>query len=106
LIQCLAISSRRQIQTPSLNTRRLLVEEGGFLYDSDCYNDELPYWVEVSTRSHLVVPYTLSVNDSKYTRAIFGTSDVAFLNEQPPRVQARTMAAIPTKWPGAEALVQ
>jgi peptidoglycan/xylan/chitin deacetylase (PgdA/CDA1 family) len=63
---------------PSLNTRRLLVEEGGFLYDSDCYNDELPYWVEVSTRSHLVVPYTLSVNDSKYTRAIFGTSDDFF----------------------------
>ena len=33
---------------PSINTRRLLVEEGGFLYDSDAYNDELPYWVEVS----------------------------------------------------------
>src|SRR5262249_4019312 len=32
---------------PSINTRRLLVEEGGFIYDSDAYNDELPYWVEV-----------------------------------------------------------
>ena len=32
---------------PSVNTRRLLVEEGGFLYDSDAYNDELPYWVRV-----------------------------------------------------------
>jgi hypothetical protein len=32
------------IGTPSANTRRLVVEEGGFLYDSDAYNDELPYW--------------------------------------------------------------
>lgn len=61
--------------SPSLNTRRLLVEEGGFLYDSDCYNDELPYWVKVGNSSHLVVPYTLGVNDSKYARAIFATSD-------------------------------
>jgi allantoinase len=34
--------------SPSVNTRRLLVEEGGFLYDSDAYNDELPYWVDVA----------------------------------------------------------
>ena len=40
---------------PSPNTRRLLVEEGGFLYDSDAYNDELPYWVVVNDRPHLVV---------------------------------------------------
>ena len=33
---------------PGVNTRRLLVEEGGFLYDSDAYNDELPYWVRVN----------------------------------------------------------
>jgi len=59
--------------SPSVNTRRLLVEEGGFLYDSDCYNDELPYWTFIDGRSHLVVPYTLGVNDSKYTRAVFGT---------------------------------
>ena len=44
---------------PSVNTRRLLIEEGGFLYDSDAYNDELPYWVEVEGRPHLVVPYSL-----------------------------------------------
>jgi peptidoglycan/xylan/chitin deacetylase (PgdA/CDA1 family) len=61
-----------------LHTRRLIVEEGGFLYDSDCYNDELPYWVKVSARSHLVMPYTLGVNDSKYARAIFATSDDFF----------------------------
>ncbi|MGL5943447.1 MAG: allantoinase PuuE [Waterburya sp.] len=51
---------------PSLNTRRLIVEEGGFLYDSDAYNDDLPYWVEVSGKSHLVIPYTLDNNDMKY----------------------------------------
>ena len=44
---------------PSVNTRRLLVEEGGFLYDSDAYNDELPYWLDVEAKPHLVVPYTL-----------------------------------------------
>jgi allantoinase len=64
--------------SPSINTRRLLVEEGGFLYDSDCYNDELPYWTKVVGRSHLVVPYTLGVNDSKYPRGIFATSQDFF----------------------------
>ena len=48
------------------NTRRLVVEEGGFLYDSDSYADELPYWVEVEGRDHLVIPYTLDVNDMKF----------------------------------------
>jgi peptidoglycan/xylan/chitin deacetylase (PgdA/CDA1 family) len=51
---------------PSENTRRLLVEEGGFLYDSDAYNDELPYWVEVGGKAHLVVPYTMDANDGKF----------------------------------------
>ncbi len=51
---------------PSERTRRLLVEEGGFLYDSDAYNDELPYWVECAGRPHLVVPYTMDANDGKY----------------------------------------
>ena len=63
---------------PSVNTRQLLVEEGGFLYDSDCYNDELPYWTQVNGRPHLLVPYTLGVNDSKYARAIFATSEDFF----------------------------
>lgn len=53
----------------SPNTRRLVVEEGGFLYDSDAYNDDLPYWVEVSGRQHLVVPYTLDNNDMKFATA-------------------------------------
>jgi putative urate catabolism protein len=63
---------------PSINTRRLLVEEGGFLYDSDAYNDELPYWVEVAGRPHLVVPYTLTNNDTKFARGIFATSEDFF----------------------------
>lgn len=50
---------------PSENTRRLLVEHGGFAYDSDAYNDEIPYWVRVGDRPHLVVPYSLTTNDTK-----------------------------------------
>ena len=50
-------------------TRRLVVEEGGFLYDSDSYADELPYWVEVAGHDHLVVPYTLDANDFKFLLA-------------------------------------
>lgn len=51
---------------PSANTRRLAVEEGGFLYDSDAYNDDLPYWSfehGEEGRPHLVIPYTLVEND-------------------------------------------
>jgi putative urate catabolism protein len=55
----------------SPNTRRLVVENGGFLYDSDYYGDDLPFWTEVTTsngdtRSHLVVPYTLDTNDMRF----------------------------------------
>jgi putative urate catabolism protein len=63
---------------PSVNTRRLVVEEGGFLYDSDAYNDELPYWVTVEGHPHLVIPYTLGVNDSKFGRGVFGTAEDFF----------------------------
>lgn len=54
---------------PSTRTRRLLVEEGGFLYDSDAYNDDLPYFVAVGEKRHLVVPYTLTYNDIRYVLA-------------------------------------
>ena len=47
-------------------TRRLVVEEGGFLYDSDDYSDELPYWTSVDGTDHLVIPYTLDANDFKF----------------------------------------
>jgi allantoinase len=51
---------------PSVNTRRLLVEEGGFLYDSDAYNDDRPYYLDARGKAHLVVPYSLTNNDMKY----------------------------------------
>lgn len=54
---------------PSANTRRLVVEEGGFLYDSDAYNDEVPYWCHDYGRPHLILPYALDTNDSRFTRA-------------------------------------
>ena len=51
---------------PSLNTRHLLLEHGGFLYDSDSYADDLPYWTTVGETHHLVVPYSLDANDLKF----------------------------------------
>ena len=53
----------------SPNTRRLVVEEGGFLYDADDYSDELPFWTAVGGRPHLVVPYTLDANDMRFATA-------------------------------------
>jgi len=53
----------------SPNTRRLVVEHGGFLYDADSYADDLPYWVEVNGQPHLVVPYTLDANDMRFATA-------------------------------------
>jgi allantoinase len=50
----------------SPNTRRLVVEHGGFLYDSDSYADDLPYWTRVGDKAHLVVPYTLDANDMRF----------------------------------------
>jgi allantoinase len=63
---------------PGLNTRRLVAEEGGFLYDSDAYNDELPYWVHVNGRPHLVVPYSLVTNDAKFIRGSIATANQYF----------------------------
>ncbi|NVD35817.1 allantoinase PuuE [Marinobacter lutaoensis] len=56
----------------SPNTRRLVVEQGGFEYDSDYYGDDLPFWTCVETFSgerhpHLVIPYTLEANDMRFT---------------------------------------
>ena len=60
---------------PSVNTRELIVEEGGFVYDSDAYNDDLPYWTVVNGTKHLVVPYTLDTNDFKFTRAGYAAQE-------------------------------
>jgi len=61
---------------PSNNTRRLLVEAGTFLYDRDALNDELPYWVTVAGKQHLIVPYSLETNDNRFdSNTGFGSSD-------------------------------
>lgn len=51
---------------PSIHTRELIVAEGGFTYDCDAYNDDLPYFVQVTGRRHLIVPYTPDVNDFRF----------------------------------------
>jgi allantoinase len=53
----------------SPRTRRLVVAEGGFLYDADSYADDLPYWVREQGRDHLIVPYTLDANDMRFATA-------------------------------------
>ena len=53
---------------PSVNTRQLVVEEGGFEYDCNAYNDDLPYYTPVNGKPWLVVPYSLEVNDYKFWR--------------------------------------
>ncbi len=63
----------------SPNTRRLVAEEGGFLYDADSYADEIPYWVEEAGKPHLVVPYTLDANDMRFaTHQGFNSGDQFF----------------------------
>ncbi|MBZ8135105.1 allantoinase PuuE [Afifella sp. IM 167] len=50
----------------SEHSLRVVLEEGGFLYSSDAYADDLPYWVEGAHKPHLVVPYTLDANDMRF----------------------------------------
>lgn len=51
---------------PSANTRRLLVETGKLLYDRDSLADEVPYWLDVAGRKHLVIPYSFETNDNRF----------------------------------------
>lgn len=63
----------------SANTRRLVAEEGGFVYDADDYSDDLPFWSRLVDRPHLVVPYTLDANDMRFVTAQgFNTGDDFF----------------------------
>jgi putative urate catabolism protein len=63
----------------SPNTRRLVIEEGGFLYDADDYSDDLPFWVAGKGKPHLVVPYTLDANDMRFaTPQGFNSGDQFF----------------------------
>jgi peptidoglycan/xylan/chitin deacetylase (PgdA/CDA1 family) len=52
---------------PSIHTRRLAIEQG-YVFDSDCYNDELPWWTRDFGKPHLVIPYSLETNDSRFGR--------------------------------------
>ena len=63
----------------SMNTQALVMEEGGFLYSSDTYADDLPYWVEGPKGPHLIIPYTLDANDMRFaTPQGFNTGDHFF----------------------------
>ncbi len=63
----------------SESTRKLVVEEGGFLYDSDAYNDDLPYFSpEITSKKHLIIPYTMDTNDMRFVFGGFNHSDEFF----------------------------
>ena len=64
----------------SPDTRQLVLEDGGFLYDTDSYADDLPYWVEgLNDKPHLVIPYTLDANDMRFaTNQGFNSGDQFF----------------------------
>ena len=64
----------------SENTRRLVVEEGGFLYDADDYSDDLPFWSLVNENNHLIIPYTLDANDMRFVTAQGFNSGEQFLS--------------------------
>ena len=63
----------------SINTLKLVLEDGGFLYSSDAYADDLPYWVKGTTGPHLIIPYTLDANDMRFVNPQgFGGGDEFF----------------------------
>ena len=63
----------------SVNTTDLVMEEGGFLYSSDSYADDLPYWIDGPKGKHLIVPYTLDANDMRFaTPQGFNSGDQFF----------------------------
>lgn len=63
----------------SIHTRQLVVEAGGFLYDSNAYNDDLPYFVSVNGKPWLVIPYTWDTNDARSYRAGGGVGEFSQL---------------------------
>ncbi|HEX7945610.1 MAG TPA: allantoinase PuuE [Phenylobacterium sp.] len=62
----------------SPNTRRLVAETGGFLYDADDYSDDLPFWVRVGRHDQLIVPYTLEANDMRFSGTGLNTGEQFF----------------------------
>ena len=60
----------------SPNTRDLVFDDGGFLYDSDSYSDDLPYWEYKKNKKQLIIPYTLDNNDMRFaTNQGFNSGD-------------------------------
>ncbi len=59
----------------SPNTRRMVAEEGGFLYDADSYADDLPYWDSAHGRHQLIVPYSLEANDMRFGTGSFANAE-------------------------------
>jgi putative urate catabolism protein len=63
----------------SVNTLKAVLDEGGFLYSSDSYADDLPYWVNGPKGPHLIIPYTLDANDMRFINTQgFGSGDDFF----------------------------
>jgi putative urate catabolism protein len=62
----------------SPNTRRLVANHGGFLYDADDYSDDLPFWTLEGRRPHLIVPYTLEANDMRFSGGGLNTGEQFF----------------------------
>jgi peptidoglycan/xylan/chitin deacetylase (PgdA/CDA1 family) len=96
---------------PSVNTRELLIEQGGFLYDSDPCNDELPYFVGAPPSRLLVVPYSKTFNDSRYLIAPGYSnpgdfardccSAIDYLAEEAEEIGGRMMTiAVHARWTG------
>jgi putative urate catabolism protein len=64
----------------SVNSLKAVLDDGGFLYSSDSYADDLPYWVNASKGPHLIIPYTLDANDMRFVNAQgFATGDDFFV---------------------------
>lgn len=59
----------------SPNTRRIVAEEGGFLYDADDYSDDLPFWAPIGAAAQLIVPYTLEANDMRFSGTGLNTGE-------------------------------
>lgn len=81
----------------STNTRRLLVEDGGFLYDSNAYDDDTPYTVEVGGAAHVVLPYAFDTNDMRFQRQggfVFGDDFARYCIDAFDRLHAEG-AAVP-----------
>jgi peptidoglycan/xylan/chitin deacetylase (PgdA/CDA1 family) len=65
---------------PGPNTRRLIAEDGGFLYDRDSLADELPYWIATAQGPHLVIPYSYEANDNRFNEnSGFATAEQFFV---------------------------